>query len=580
MAAAAGCTPFLVASGGTGVCAFQAGSIPFGNGTSPLATSTALQFSNSLSRLTVTNASTTMITATTASSTNLTISSTGTGASKCLRVDGLGNVSAAAADCATGGTPGGSSGDVQYNASGAFGGVATGTISGASVISLTAGRSAIGGALAITTAGGTFGAGNYVFPTDLTITGDATTTHLAVTSTASTSALVISSTGGAGTRCLQAAANGTVSAASAGCGTGSGSVTSITNGGGLDNFTTITTTGTITAQIGTSSVPTVGQFPQWTGNGTPSTLGSVASSTFFTGTTGQNGYFAGTGLLIGTSSLFTTTLSQILIGTTTAVATNNTLLQVGSGKGQSGIEINGGNTNASDGAALIIGSGATAASNTVLGGVGSPSAYFGSTLDLNMGVFANSALELYTNNTNLIRGKLQTTGEFGIGTTSPFARFSVHQFANDLSDKYLFAIASSTSAATTTVFSTTAGGQTASCETVYGSTAGGAFYASSTAMIIDFQQTCNQVLLQVGGAAFTVTARNAKVGDTKRIIIANPSAAAGAVTWSGFYWLGGTTPSQTTTANGGDVYSCLATQATSTVSTSVKVECNQGAGIQ
>lgn len=49
--------------------------------------------------------------------------------------------------------------------------VATGTISGASVITTTAGRSAVGGALSITTTGGTFGAGTYIFPGNASSTG-------------------------------------------------------------------------------------------------------------------------------------------------------------------------------------------------------------------------------------------------------------------------------------------------------------------------------------------------------------------------------------------------------------------------
>lgn len=63
-----------------------------------------------------------------------------------------------------------------------------------------------------------------------------------------------------------------------GGGSGSGTVTSITLGGGLDGLSPITTSGTITAQIGTSSVPTLGQIPYWTGIGTPSTLGTTATS--------------------------------------------------------------------------------------------------------------------------------------------------------------------------------------------------------------------------------------------------------------------------------------------------------------
>lgn len=393
---------------------------------------------------------------TSASTTALVISNTGTGATKCLQVSGSGVVSAASAACATGGTPGGTSGQVQYNASGAFGGVATGTVAAGLGVSVTAGQAVIGSGLTV----------------------------------------------------------------------------------------------------------------------------SLASSSIFTGTTGQNAYFSGTNALIGTSSLFTNTSSQILIGTTTAVGTNRILLQVGNGSGQAGIEINGGGTNVSDGALLLFGNAATAASNAVIGGIGSISAYFGSVLDTNFGVIANSALKFMTNGTNLTRGIVQTTGEWGFGTTSPYALLSIHQFANDNARSTLLSIASSTASATTTLFSVTRGGQAASCETVYGATANGANYASSTSMTLDFQAVCNQVLLQVGGAAFTVAVVNPKAGDTKRIIIQNPAAAAGAITWSGVKWFSGTAPVQTTTANTGDMYSCVTTQASSTAATSVKVECGQVTGTQ
>lgn len=64
-----------------------------------------------------------------------------------------------------------------------------------------------------------------------------------------------------------------------------GTVTSITLGGGLDGPSPITTSGTITAQVSTSSVPTVSQLAYWTSNGTPSSIGSVATGTI----SGTNG---------------------------------------------------------------------------------------------------------------------------------------------------------------------------------------------------------------------------------------------------------------------------------------------------
>lgn len=158
----------------------------------------------------------------------------------------------------------------------------------------------------------------------------------------------------------------------------------------------------------------------------------------------------------------------------------------------------------------------------------------------------------------------------GIGTSSPFAKLSIH-LNNTGSILTAFAIGSSTQSSTTTLLSTTNGGQTASCE---------AKPATSTTMTVDFQSTCNQVLLQIGTAGVTITLSNAKVGDTKRIVVTNPNATAGTITWAGLVWIGGTAPTQTTTANSGDIYSCFATQATSTSAASPKVECAASTGLQ
>lgn len=95
---------------------------------------------------------------------------------------------------------------------------------------------------------------------------------------------------------------GTTTCLLPGGGGGSGTVTSITLGGGLDGLTPITTTGTIVAQIGTSTVPILGRLAAWSGNGTPSTLydvatGTVAQSGPITVTAGQS--IIGSGLTIG-----------------------------------------------------------------------------------------------------------------------------------------------------------------------------------------------------------------------------------------------------------------------------------------
>lgn len=79
-----------------------------------------------------------------------------------------------------------------------------------------------------------------------------------------------------GTNCLRVDTAGLFSVTGSAC--ASGTVTSITLGGGLDGASPITTSGTIIAQIGTSTVPTIGHLAYWTGASTPSTLGTVATS--------------------------------------------------------------------------------------------------------------------------------------------------------------------------------------------------------------------------------------------------------------------------------------------------------------
>lgn len=114
--------------------------------------------------------------------------------------------------------------------------ISSSSLSGASVISYTSGTGVI------TTAGGTFGAGDYVFPSNLTVLGSTTlqnftalnsTTSKATTTNffatiASTSQLFLST----GTGCLQST-NGLVSSTGSACGSGSGS-------GGNSKFATST----------------------------------------------------------------------------------------------------------------------------------------------------------------------------------------------------------------------------------------------------------------------------------------------------------------------------------------------------
>lgn len=140
------------------------------------------------------------------------------------------------------------------------------------------------------------------------------------------------------------------------------------------------------------------------------------------------------------------------------------------------------------------------------------------------------------------------------------------------------ATTSPTTFATTSlaVFSITPQGQIASA---------GAQGATSTAITLDWKGTPNLVQYAIGSAATTVYVINATTSDMlnsrKTIVVTNPATvAAGALTLLNIKFMG-TTPTQTTTAGSGDIYSCIVVFATSTTGASLnrQVECTAGAGV-
>lgn len=90
--------------------------------------------------------------------------------------------------------------------------------------------------------------------------------------------------------------------------------------------------------------------------------------------------------------------------------------------------------------------------------------------------------------------------------------------------------------------------------------------ATSTTMTVDWTNG-NSQNLRIGNAAMTVNFSNQTDGATLKLITCNPtSGTAGTITWgSEIIWAGGTAPSQTTTANKCDVWSFLGTMGTSTL---------------
>jgi hypothetical protein len=92
--------------------------------------------------------------------------------------------------------------------------------------------------------------------------------------------------------------------------------------------------------------------------------------------------------------------------------------------------------------------------------------------------------------------------------------------------------------------------------------------ATSTSMTLDWSATGPQVLYQIGTSATTITLTNATTsayaGSRKLVMVCNPaSGTAGALSWVGVTWAGGTAPTQTTTANKCDAYSFFVSAGTS-----------------
>lgn len=95
--------------------------------------------------------------------------------------------------------------------------------------------------------------------------------------------------------------------------------------------------------------------------------------------------------------------------------------------------------------------------------------------------------------------------------------------------------------------------------------------ATSTSATLDWSQG-NQQDFQIGNSATSIAFSKVIDGGTLRVLVCNPpSSAAGALTWTGVQWSGGAVPTQTTTAGVCDIWSFIATQATSTTASAVKI---------
>ena len=86
--------------------------------------------------------------------------------------------------------------------------------------------------------------------------------------------------------------------------------------------------------------------------------------------------------------------------------------------------------------------------------------------------------------------------------------------------------------------------------------------STSTSMTVSWIEG-NQQLVQTGTSAVTIGFSNYIAGQILRLVVCNSETAAGAITFTGVEWASATAPTQTTTANYCDLYTFIATQATS-----------------
>lgn len=340
---------------------------------------------------------------------------------------------------------------------------------------------------------------------------------------------------------------------------GSGTVTSITNGGGLNfSVSPLVTSGTIAAQLATSAVPTISQVPYVTGAGTPTTLGFVSTSSetctgivsctahavltgggaisITGGTAGQ--ILAWLGGIPTWAATSTVTSPLVYTGATNVISCPScntsaaTVTSVASGNGIIGGTITTSGT-LSLASYLATSSAETATRIPVWASTGGTPAtlsggFSGYTLTAT-GLAATNAsttafTATYASTTNLIAAV-----NFGVGSSTPFSSIGVATGTILVSE---FKAA-----------------------------------ATSTTQNINWLNGTQQ-LLQIGTAGVTVTFSNFAVGQTLRVVACNPdTGTAGTITWPATVrWTGGSTPAQTTTANKCDIWSFVDSQATSTAS--------------
>ncbi len=311
-----------------------------------------------------------------------------------------------------------------------------------------------------------------------------------------------------------------------------------------------------------------------TTNATTTTIyasGNITANNFIDSSTGGNTCIGETGTLFDNTHCVS------------SIASSGSTLTVSSPTGNVNLDFNLGHSNFWTVGQMIT------ASTTIGGGTSSTGLTVnGQATTTNLLVTASSTLQNFTA-TNSTSTNATTTGAFSVGTTF-VATGGLSTLSNLLVtgsstlQNFTGLNSTTTNATTTSIISTTAsttnsfvGGKlgigTSSPATALTVANNQSILvdenkvATSTSQTINWSQG-NQQLMQIGTSAITVTMTSYLRGQHILVLVCNPgSGTAGAITWSGVEWAGGTKPTQTTTANQCDAWSFLATQATSTANT-------------
>ncbi len=314
--------------------------------------------------------------------------------------------------------------------------------------------------------------------------------------------------------------------------------------GGLTISGNATTTGDMIVGTGTS---------WFVANGTTKRLGVATTSPFTTLSVGGSAYIGGDLTATGTIKFTGITGSTQCLTVDTNGTVSGTGVACGSGSGSGG-----GNSKfaTSSNATFIypnggidMGLGIGTLTPHILSdlNVASTSPAFilsdtnGITNAKNFGIFFNDG-KMYFATTSDAQTATSSAGltydpagpaYFGLGTTSPFYKFSIGSGNGSSSASILVAEHRP---------------------------------ATSTTQTLDWANG-NSQNIRIGTAAVTVTFSNQTDGATLKVIKCNPgSGTAGTITWaSEILWAGGTAPTQTTTANKCDVFSFIGTMGTSTL---------------